>query len=162
MEDATAIEVPSPTSAPNPDSANTHVPESLPQQDPLHPGDSVDGQAAPRPSDSTSVPHAPSIRSAADDRVPELLEAEAPIEPSRIDAARRDEPAPPLASEPARVFESEFAGLFFVLGALQSLGWIPDFTRPLDRGIGTHPLEYLARLGAHRFGKRFLTDPLQT
>lgn len=162
MEDATAIEVPLPTSAPNPDSANTHVPESLPQQDPLHPGDSVDGQAAPRPSDSTSVPHAPSIRSAADDRVPELLEAEAPIEPSRIDAARRDEPAPPLASEPARVFESEFAGLFFVLGALQSLGWIPDFTRPLDRGIGTHPLEYLARLGAHRFGKRFLADPLQT
>lgn len=60
------------------------------------------------------------------------------------------------------MFESDFAGLFFVLGALQSLGWIPDFTRPLDPGIGTHPLEYLARLGVHRFGKRFIGDPIQS
>lgn len=66
-----------------------------------------------------------------------------------------------LASAPARLFESEFAGLFFVLGALQALGWIPDFTRPLDPGIGTHPLEYLARLGVQRFGKRFRRDPLR-
>lgn len=41
-----------------------------------------------------------------------------------------------------------------------ALGWYPDFTRPLDPDIGIPPQEYLARLGAWRFGKRFLSDPL--
>ncbi len=95
-------------------------------------------------------------------RGPGRGEADPPIEPfGNEDGAIRQESGSWLASEPARVFESEFAGLFFVLGALQTLGWIPDFTRPLDPGIGMAPLEYLARLGAHRFGKRFLDDPLR-
>ncbi len=41
-----------------------------------------------------------------------------------------------------------------------ALGWYPDFTRPLDSDIGIPPQEHLARLGAWRFGKRFLSDPL--
>jgi len=97
-------------------------------------------------------------------RAPELEESEA-NNPTALsgsaDRAMRLDPARFLASAPARMFESDFAGLLFVLSALQSLGWIPDFTRPLDPGIGTHPLEYLARLGVHRLGKRFLRDPIQ-
>jgi len=65
-----------------------------------------------------------------------------------------------LASPDPIALKTEFGGLLFVLDALLALEWIPDFTRPLDRGIGVAPLEYLLRLGRHRFGKRFAKDAL--
>jgi hypothetical protein len=64
------------------------------------------------------------------------------------------------ASPAPTFFATEFGGLLFVLDALLALEWIPDFTRPLDSGLGMDPLEYLLRLGHHRFGKRFAQDPL--
>ena len=158
--DATAIEAPPPTFAPSPDSANTQVPESLSHEDLLLPGHPLDRRSAPRPSNPISDPHVFPIPSAPAGLESDPHEGDHSVESSRTEAARREDRGLPLASAPGRVFESEFAGLFFVLGALQSLGWIPDFTRPLDRGIGIDPLVYLARLGAHRFGKRFQHDPL--
>lgn len=65
-----------------------------------------------------------------------------------------------LASGPAAVFRTEFGGILFALNAMLALGWYPDFTRPLDSDIGIPPQEHLARLGAWRFGRRFLSDPL--
>lgn len=65
-----------------------------------------------------------------------------------------------LASGPATVFRTEFGGILFTLNAMVALGWYPDFTRPLDPDIGIPPQEYLARLGAWRFGNRFVSDPL--
>lgn len=65
-----------------------------------------------------------------------------------------------LASGPATVFRTEFGGILFALDAMLALGWYPDFTRPLDPDIGIPPQEYLARLGAWRFGNRFVSDPL--
>lgn len=149
-----------PLPAPDPDVANMRASGFLRAGDRHQPSDPDDRRLAPGTSGSRSDPGAFQIRSAPNVLEPERIEVGDPIEPSRIDAAEGDDRGLPLASAPGRVFESEFAGLFFVLGALQSLGWIPDFTRPLDRGLGIDPLEYLARLGAHRFGKRFQRDPL--
>lgn len=65
-----------------------------------------------------------------------------------------------IASPEPAMFRSEFCGLFFTLNALLSIGWIADFTRPLDLGLGLSPWTILDHLGRVRLGKRFLSDPL--
>ncbi len=63
------------------------------------------------------------------------------------------------SQEPLR-FPSEFSGILFGLNALLAMGWIADFTRPLDSGIGLAPWTILDQLGQIYLGKRFVSDPL--
>jgi hypothetical protein len=76
--------------------------------------------------------------------------------------------APPLAATPsdgsyavvlpARLVETRFGGIFYLLNAALALGLYSDFTQPRMPGIALSPWDWLALIGRAWFGREFARD----
>ena len=86
--------------------------------------------------------------------------APAPLTPR---TGPKTEPAPPrpaAALAPARMVQTQFGGIFYLLNAALALGLYGDFTMPRTPGITLSPWDWLALVGKAWFGTAFTRDPV--
>jgi len=126
---------------------------------PLHPG----AAASVRPAHRELAPHAGHASSSTER---DVAPAEAPPDDLTLssgvaDSITRTEPIDG-ALAPVHVVDSEFAGIVYLVNLALHLELYGDFTQPARPGLDVPIADFLALVGEHVLGDRFVADPVWT